>query len=88
MFDAAPVVLSSPTDTKLPLPLAESNVTEPSNEGAKIVVNEDVEAATTLTEQDFVKLNFGLRSKIRRDSLDKPPLKCNDDGYVVESSGN
>ena len=28
-----------------------------------------------LTEKDFVKLNFGLRSRIRRDSLDKKQCK-------------
>eukprot|EP00092_Neocalanus_flemingeri_P103612 GFUD01132619.1.p1 GENE.GFUD01132619.1~~GFUD01132619.1.p1 ORF type:complete len:198 (-),score=75.04 GFUD01132619.1:3-509(-) len=28
-----------------------------------------------LTEEDFVKLNVGLRSKIRRDSFDKTPIK-------------
>ena len=30
-----------------------------------------------LTEADFEKLNFGLRSKIRRDSFDKIPIKDN-----------
>lgn len=32
-----------------------------------------------LTEKDFVKLNFGLRSRIRRDSLDKKHTKPSDE---------
>ena len=82
LFDSDPVVLRSPTETKLQLPVAESKIKDPSNEDAKIVMNEDVEDTTALSEQDFVKLNFGLRSKIRRDSLDKPPLKYDGDRDV------
>merc|ERR1712012_1344181 len=69
LFDADPVVLSSPTEQK--------NL-QIINQAAKpevVEASDKSEDATTLTEKDFLKLNFGLRSKIRRDSLDKPPLK-------------
>merc|ERR1712107_693243 len=70
LFDADPVVLSSPTEQK--------NLQIINHEAAKpevVEASDKSEDVATLTEQDFLKLNFGLRSKIRRDSLDKPPLK-------------
>ena len=73
LFDADPVVLSSPTEQK--------NLQIVNHEAAKpevVEASDKSEDVATLTEQDFLKLNFGLRSKIRRDSLDKPPLKTDE----------
>merc|ERR1712227_309149 len=75
LFDSDPVLLSVPTTVNVQETandrddMEKNNKTDENYKSLETDINE-------LTEQDFVKLNFGLRSRIRRDSLDKSPLKC------------
>merc|ERR1712012_1093614 len=73
LFDSDPVLLSVPTTIDTPNDRDDMEKIDKTEDKDKKQLENDI---NELTEQDFVKLNFGLRSRIRRDSLDKSPLKC------------
>lgn len=82
LFDADPVVLLSPpgnTDTDAEVNNLQSSITNGDSNGGQEKHSSNEVDIDNLTEAEFVKLNFGLRSRIRRDSLDKTPSKSCDD---------